>query len=223
MEQGAWLRRGGLSADVAENADGERFRGQDMKASELFRELPTLRTKRLVLRKLTMADAEAVYAYGRDPEVTKHVAFPTHRSIEDAKSFLRDTLKHYRRGEPASWAIVRKTDNRLIGAIGFIHYSEKDARIEAGYALARDSWGQGSMTEAFGEVLRFAFQRLGINRVEARCSPDNIGSYRVMEKCGMRYEGLLRQHDKAKGKFQDRKLYAILREEWLAQHKRGGM
>lgn len=79
------------------------------------------------------------------------------------------------------------------------------------------------MTEAFGEVLRFAFQRLGINRVEARCSPENIGSYRVMEKCGMRYEGLLRQHDKPKGKFQDRKLYAILREEWLAQHKRGGM
>jgi ribosomal-protein-alanine N-acetyltransferase len=191
-----------------------------MKPTEVFQDLPTLKTKRLILRKMTMADAPAVYAYGRDPEVTKYVAFPTHRSIEDAKSFLRDTLKRYRKGEPASWAIVRKQDARLIGAIGFINYSGKDARIEAGYALIRDCWGQGYMTEAFAEVIRFAVQRLGINRLEARCTPENIGSYRVMEKCGMRYEGLLRQHDKAHDKFQDRKLYAILREDWLKAKRR---
>ena len=190
-----------------------------MKPTEIFRELPTLKTKRLILRKMTMADAEAVHFYGRNPEVTKYLGFPTHKSIEDAKSFLRDTKKRHRKGEPVPWAIVRRQDDQFMGSIGLFNHIEKDGRIEAGYVLDKPYWGQGYMTEAFSAVIQFAFQRLRVNRVQAFCSVDNDRSYHVMEKCGMRFEGILRQYGKLQGITYDMKLYAILREEWLARRR----
>ncbi len=186
-----------------------------MKPTEVFRDLPTLKTKRLILRKMTMADAPAVYAYGRDPEVTKYLAFPTHKSVADATSFLRDTQRRYRKGEPAPWAIVRASDGQLMGSIGLLNYAPNGERVEAGYALHRPYWGQGYGTEAFNAVIRFAFQKLKVNRVQAICAVENARSYHVMKKCGLRFEGVMRQYGKLQGKTHDMKLYAILREDWL--------
>jgi ribosomal-protein-alanine N-acetyltransferase len=90
------------------------------------------------------------------------------------------------------------------------------ARAELGYAIGRAWWGQGLMTEAVVEAIRYGFEELGLNRIEARCLTYNIGSARVMEKAGMTYEGTIREQVFYKGSFDDLKLYSILRREWVA-------
>ena len=85
--------------------------------------------------------------------------------------------------------------------------------------LSREYWGKGLATEAARAVIGWAFQTSGINRVFAYCDPRNVGSWRVMEKIGMRREGVLRSHLKWNGEYRDALYYGILRDEWEAMVK----
>ena len=106
----------------------------------------------------------------------------------------------------------------LIGAIGIRNWAIEHARAEVGYVLARQHWGQGYATEALKAVLGFGFSRMELNRIEAKCVPENKGSIRVLEKSGMRREGLLREVEFSKGKFEDLNLYSILRRDFSRQN-----
>ena len=81
------------------------------------------------------------------------------------------------------------------------------------FNLSRPYWRQGYATEAVRNMIRFAFKRWGLNRIEGTCMLDNVASARVMEKLDMKFEGILRQHSFAKNRFHDLKLYSILRSE----------
>ena len=171
------------------------------------------RIARLRLRKLTMRDARDVFAYSRDPEVARHVLWDAHRSIGESRAYIRYMQRKYRMGEAASWGIEWKESGRIIGTIGFMWIHFEHASAEVGYSLARDMWGQGIMTEALREVIRYAFETLRLNRVEAIHEVDNPASGAVMRKCGMRHEGCLRQKLRNKGRYVDVDLYAILRAD----------
>lgn len=175
--------------------------------------MPELETPRLRLRKLTMRDARDVFAYSRDPEVARHVLWDAHRSIGESRAYIRYMQRKYRMGEAASWGIEWKESGRIIGTIGFMWIHFEHASAEVGYSLARDMWGQGIMTEALREVIRYAFETLRLNRVEAIHEVDNPASGAVMRKCGMRHEGCLRQKLRNKGQYVDVDLYAILRAD----------
>jgi ribosomal-protein-alanine N-acetyltransferase len=179
----------------------------------ILKDLPTLETERLILRKMTPADAEVVFAYASDPEVTRYVIWDTHRTIEDSESFLRSTVERYENAE-ADWGIVRKENGRFIGECGIVEWDLDHARAEMGYVLSREYWGQGLMPEAVRAMISFGFERMGLNRIEARCMTENVASARVMEKAGMTYEGTLRKREVIKGAYRDIKLYAILRSEY---------
>ena len=153
----------------------------------VFSSLPVLETRRLRLRALSMRDERDMFRYA--------------------------ALKQYRTGAPASFAIERRSDRRMIGTIGFMWVSCEHRSAEVGYSLARDCWNQGYATEALAAVLRFGFDTLGLNRIEAQHELTNPASGRVMEKCGMTCEGTLRQRVFNKGRFSDVKLYAILRDD----------
>lgn len=186
--------------------------------AEFFSALPVQETARLILRPMRMSDAGDIYAYSKDPEVARHVLWEAHRSLLDSRSYLRFILRQYRRGEPSSYAIVLKETNRVIGTIGWMSYSEEIACTEVGYSLAREQWDKGLMSEALECVISLSFQRLTVNRVEAMHETDNPASGRVMEKCGMRREGVMRQRIYNKGRYADVALYAILREDWRGTH-----
>ena len=100
----------------------------------------------------------------------------------------------------------------MIGTIGFMWVNLEHRSGEVGYSFARDCWGQGYATEALRAVLQFGFDTLRLHRIEAQHEVDNPASGRVMEKCGMQCEGVLRGRVFNKGHFSDVKLYAILRE-----------
>jgi ribosomal-protein-alanine N-acetyltransferase len=197
--------------------DGSAQKGYFMKNSTmLFPELPVLETERIVLRKMTLNDAEDMFAYASDPEAAKYVTWDSHRTVEDSRAFLRSTLDCYAQHVPANWGLVLKATGHLVGTCGFMSWFSDHGRAEIGFALGREYWGQGLMTEAVRHVICWGFSECNLNRIEGECKLENFGSARVMVKCGMTFEGVLRQFVFAKGQYHDVRLYAILRQEWLA-------
>ena len=112
-----------------------------------------------------------------------------------------------------TFALVRREDNKLIGSCGITIRSEPNKEAEMGYILNKSHWNQGYTTEAANRLMRFGFQQLGLHRIYATCDPANVASFKVMEKIGMKREGLLRQHKLEKGKWRDSLLYSILEQE----------
>jgi [ribosomal protein S5]-alanine N-acetyltransferase len=182
---------------------------------KIFADLPELETERLLLRKMHLDDAEAMFAYASDPEVTRYVLFETHRSVEDSNAFLRLAVEGYERGDFGGWGIVLKDSGAFVGTCGAdVDYAPEHARAELGYVLSREHWGKGLMTEAVQAVIRFGFGRMELIRIQARCIAENTDSARVMEKAGMTYEGTLRESEFIKGAYRDMKIYSILRREF---------
>jgi ribosomal-protein-alanine N-acetyltransferase len=179
-----------------------------------LRSFPDLCTPRLRLRRLRMEDARDIFAYARDPQMMPFVFWEAHRSLDDTREFLERTLKGYADGVPPTWGIQHLKHGVIIGACAYHEVSFQNARAEIGYALARKHWGRGLMTEAVRAMLDYGFSTLQLNRIEARCDVENIGSWRVMEKVGMKFEGVLRQNIILHGRPRDAKMYAILREDW---------
>lgn len=181
----------------------------------IFARLPQLETQRLILRRMNMSDAQDVYAYSRDPQVSQHVLWDAHRSINESRAYLRYIMRQYRNNEPSSWGIEYKQTGQLIGTIGYMWWSRENKSAEVGYSLSRAFWNKGIMTEALREVIRFGFDEMRLHRVEAQHETTNPASGRVMEKIGMRREGVLRGRLYNKGAFVDVVLYAILRSDRL--------
>ncbi len=187
--------------------------------------MPDIETSRLLLRRITMRDAKDIFEYSSDAEVARHVLWAAQTCLPEAREFCRYMLHRYRNDEPSSWGIVDKQTGRMIGTIGYMAYSEENCSVEVGYSLARSCWNRGYMTEALGGVIEHTFDVMHINRIEAQHELDNPASGRVMEKCGMKREGVLRQRLCNKGKYVDVALYAILKSDprpLRAQRTQGG-
>jgi ribosomal-protein-alanine N-acetyltransferase len=183
--------------------------------------LPQLETERLILRRMTMADAPDMFEYGSDPDVTRYVSWPTHKTVEDSERFLARVVNSYETTNPSGWGIVLKQSGKFIGTIGMDgSWKMKNFRLELGYVLNKDYWGQGLGTEAARAVISCLFDRTSVNRIQAHCLAVNIASSRLMENCGMKFEGLLRQFLFYKGKFEDVKIFSILRSEYLVRYSR---
>lgn len=117
-----------------------------METKDVFGNLPTLETGRLVLRKVTLGDGRDFFEYASDPEVARYTTWEPHQSIEDSLSFLRLVLERYDNQRVATWGVEHKRDQKFIGTCGFLYWAVPDARAEVAYALSRKYWGQGLMT-----------------------------------------------------------------------------
>jgi ribosomal-protein-alanine N-acetyltransferase len=145
-----------------------------------------IQTARLGLRKPTLADAEAVYTrYASDPEVTKYVGWPRHRSVEQTKSFLAYSEAEWSRWPAGPYLIENQSTGILLGSTGLGF--ETFTVAQTGYVLARDAWGHGYATEALTAIVALAL-KLGVSRLFAVCHSGHARSIRVLEKCGFRLE-----------------------------------
>ena len=176
--------------------------------------LPVLETADLILRPMRMKDARDIYAYASDLRVARYVLWDPHRSIGDTRAYIRYVRLAYRRGEPSSWAVVCRNNQKVIGSIGVMAWSPVHHAAEVGYSFSREYWNRGFATQALSTVIRCLFTCLpDLNRLEAQHDVRNPASGRVMEKCGMRKEGILRNRLCNKNEFVDVALYAILRSD----------
>lgn len=176
--------------------------------------LPTLETDRLVLRPFTLADAGRVHELAGAPAVAATTLNIPHPYPEGAaEDWIGTHAENAARGAGFTWAITRKADDLLIGAIG-VGVNATHRRGELGYWLGVPYWNQGYTSEAARRVVAFGFAELELNRIAAAYLPRNPASGRVMQKAGMTYEGTLRQYVRKGETFEDVAMYAILRVEW---------
>jgi RimJ/RimL family protein N-acetyltransferase len=173
-------------------------------------ERPTLRTPRLVLRPFQAADAPDVERLAGAHEVastTLHIPHPYPAGA--AERWIAEHAAAWEAGGRVAFAVCRADDGALVGSIG-LTVAPAHARAELGYWIGVPHWNRGYATEAARAVLAFAFDVLGLHRVQAHFKTRNPASGRVMEKLGMRREGLRRGAFRKDGVFEDVEEFAVL-------------
>ena len=147
----------------------------------------TMETKRLILRPFTMDDAEPMFhSWANDPEVTKYLTWNPHESVETSKMIVSQWVEQYVKPERLNFAMELKENGQLIGCIDVVGYVDGVPVI--GYAMSRAYWGRGLMTEACRTLLTLLFA-IGHNEVRIDAQVENIGSNRVIQKCGGEFVG----------------------------------
>lgn len=171
-----------------------------------------LTTARLTLRPFTADDAPAMFAnWASDPEVTKFLTWPTHTSVEVTEWVCNDWVSHYTEPDYYQWAIVY--NGQPIGSISVVGHNDQIGMAHIGYCIGRAWWHMGITSEALKAVMDFLFDEVGCLRIETRHDPRNPHSGGVMRKCGMKYEGTLRQSDRNNQGICDAAWYALLKCE----------
>lgn len=174
-----------------------------------------LETERLILRPFVWEDREAMFRnWESDPEVTKYLRWQHYTAQEDAESILREWMEGYAKLDFYLWAIVPKLLGEPIGTISVVGYDNRIGQPEVGYCIGKKWWRQGITSEALCRVIDFLIGEAGAARVESWHDPRNPGSGAVMRKCGMVWEGTLRQADWNNQGICDACVYAILAEDW---------
>ena len=180
----------------------------------------TLETHRLTLRQFRIEDAEDMFAnWASDPEVTRYLTWPAHGSVDVTRWLMNDWISKYDDGGFFNWAIVWKETGSIIGSIAVVNLIEEIESAEIGYCLGRAYWGRGIMPEALRAVEDYLFDTVGIHRITAGHDVRNPNSGRVMEKAGMKPEGISRSAGKNNQGVCDMALYAILREDRTGAEK----
>ena len=177
--------------------------------------LPRLETERLYLRPMALSDAADLFEYARREDTSRYLLWSPHTSQEYTRAYLAMINRFYRKGQFWDWAIEEKRSGKMIGTCGFTRIEEKHHLGEVGYVLNPDFHKKGYATEAVQAILSFGFEKLALNRIEGRYMIENLPSRRVMERCGMRFEGVWRGSMLVKGRYRDIGVCALLREDYL--------
>lgn len=181
----------------------------------------TIETERLILRPFTADDSHAMFRnWANDPKVTEYLIWTAYADESGVAAYLQSIVPQYKNANFYEWAIVLKSLNEPIGSIGCVRLREEIDTMELGYCLGRRWWRCGIVPEALQAVVQFLFTQTGVNRIEAKHDVRNPASGAVMQKCGMQYEGTLRQGARYNQGLCDVALYSILREEFFKNHLR---
>ncbi len=144
-----------------------------------------------------------------------HTTWEPHKTLDDSIKLVEYAKNNYQRGLCEPLAITLKSNPEiLIGTVGWFWNSEKHKSIEIAYALSPKYWGQGIVVEACRGLIDYAVNNFEIHRITSRCRPENTASSRVMEKLGMRHEGIQKKLMFVKGQYIDLSNYCILKDEW---------
>lgn len=174
-----------------------------------------INTERLVLRPFSLDDADAMYEnWASDPAVTKYLTWGPHPSVETSRAVLKEWILQYQKNDYYQWAIVPKNFGKPIGSIAAVKQDDQMQMVHIGYCIGKNFWHKGITSEALAALMAFFFEKVGVCRVEACHDSNNPHSGGVMKKCGMKYEGTLRQENCGNQGIVDADLYAILKEEW---------
>jgi ribosomal-protein-alanine N-acetyltransferase len=176
--------------------------------------IPVLETPRLVLRAFSNEDINDIFEYASVKSVTDFLPWEAHQTLDDSKAFLKMSKEMFKKYGNIDFAILLKEENKVIGGISIRKWNDNNRCADIGYVLSSTYWGRGIITEAIKRIIKYGFEDLNVNRIEAHCDENNIGSYRAMEKAGMKYEGTLREKTFMKGKFINMKFYSILKSEY---------
>ena len=181
---------------------------------KIFANIPTLKTERLILRKIKGDDVEDMYEYSCDASVTEYLTWSPHPDKTYTLEYISYLQSRYRTGDFYDWAVVLKDTGKMIGTCGFTRFDYANNSAEIGYVLNTEYHGQGIATEALEKVLEFGFEKICLNRIEGKYMVENAASRRVMEKCSMTFEGVRREGMLIKGRYRNIGVCSILKREY---------
>lgn len=168
-----------------------------------------LQTMRLIMRQVRESDDNDMFEYTCNPDITRYLSWEPHHEIAQARLYISQLIENYKLTDCYAWAIELKEFNKFIGIVRIFNVSFANKRGEISYILNPAFQGKGLAVEAIKAVIEFCIGHVGLNRIQARCTPDNYPSERVIQKLGMQYEGTLKEYWVNKGIFTDAKLYAL--------------
>jgi ribosomal-protein-alanine N-acetyltransferase len=173
-----------------------------------------IETPRLTLREFELSDAKDVFNnIATDSEVTRFLGWYPHSDISVTQEEIQKWINSYDE-KSYNWAIISKESNEVIGNIAVVKLFEKDRVCEIGFFLSKKCWGKGIMSEALNAVIYYMINEIGVNRVQARHHIENLASGKVLQKCGMIFEGIMRQAKVDKnGRPYDLAMYAIIKSD----------
>ncbi len=187
-----------------------------MKPTFDFSFFPVLHTARLTLREIVPSDADAILRIRGDVRVTRLNSGKPMESIDEARDLIDGAKRAFEDRRRIDWGIVLKANPEagVIGRCGYNYWLRRDRRASIGYDLGYAYWGSGIMTEAVRAMVRFGFEQMRLNRIEADTDAENYGSMRVLEKVGFQREGM--QHDQyfEWDEFHDLVLFALLKGDF---------
>jgi ribosomal-protein-alanine N-acetyltransferase len=174
---------------------------------------PTLSSPRLTLRPVTPDDIPFILKLFARSETNLYSGYDDIKTLAEAEQMYETYLKP---GFPNHFRVVieLKDTGEPIGTIGLYYYTKESRRAEMGYDMLKEQWGMGLMTEAVEEILRYGFEKLDLNRVEATTDSENAASNRILERTGFTLEGCLRQRHIYKDDFHDELFFGLLAVEW---------
>ncbi len=176
-----------------------------------------IETKRLILRKFKKNDYVDMFNnWASREEVAKYMPWKAHENMNITKELVLGWIDDYKKSDTYNWVIELKDNHKIIGNISVPKKNDAIFCCEIGYCLSSDYWGKGYMPEAMDAVMNFLFMKVNYNRIECYHKVENINSGRVMEKAGMKCEGLLRDRGlKNDGSVCDSKIWSILKREYI--------
>lgn len=177
-----------------------------------------IKTPRLTLRPFCWEDKLPMFQnWESDPQVTEFLRWQAADSLDVTEQVLGSWISGY--SDPAfyQWAIVPDDLGEPIGTISVVEQDETTGKVHIGYCIGRKWWHQGIVSEAFSAIIPFFFEEVGVNRIESQHDPRNPHSGNVMKKCGLTYEGTLRQADYSNKGIVDACMYSILASEYAAR------
>jgi [ribosomal protein S5]-alanine N-acetyltransferase len=179
---------------------------------------PVLETNRLVLRKIKNDDANSMLKYLSDQEVMKYYGMEPFNTINEALSEISwyETIQNNKTG--LRWGITLKEEGEVIGSCGFHNTVSRHYRAEIGFELSKEHWGKGIASEAIETIIRYGFEHLALQRIEALIEPENVPSQKLVEKQGFVREGLLRSYEFTGGKFDDLYMYSVLMNDFICSN-----
>ncbi|SPT77629.1 ribosomal-protein-alanine acetyltransferase [Niallia circulans] len=174
----------------------------------------SLKTNRLYLRELADKDAPELFTIWSTPAVTKFMNIIPLTDVTQAEDIIKMFAQLSKEKKGNRYSIFLAETGDLIGTCGFNQLDADNDRGEIGYELGEPYWGHGYMKEALMKLVEVGFASFALNRIEAKVEPENSASIGLLEKIGFQNEGLLRQYEKAKGRYIDLYLFSLLKEEW---------
>lgn len=175
-----------------------------------FSPFPNLETERLLLRRVDSDDIKEIFALRSNPETMKYIPRPLVKTNEDALEHIAMIDSKIDSNEGINWAITLKDNPKLIGVIGHYRIKPENYRAELGYMLLPEYHGKGIVSEAVKEAVKYGFQVMKLNSLEAIIDPDNYASAKVLEKNGFVKEAHLKEYEFYEGRFLDTVIYSIL-------------
>ncbi|WP_282920021.1 GNAT family N-acetyltransferase [Ignavigranum ruoffiae] len=175
-----------------------------------------IETDRLVLRPFNSADIDLAFNnWTNDEQVTQYLRWPMHKDKSETQSIIEKWIESYQKQNFYQWAIELKEIAEPIGTISVVDMDEQTDKVHIGYCIGSKWWKQGITTEAFKIIISFLFEQVKVQRLESQHDPNNPNSGKVMEKCGLFYEGTLRKADWSNQGIVDAAVYSLLAEEYF--------